>query len=110
MTVICRIKQLYLSPDHNNDEKKKSPLTYLLENFQADSGCINCLLSHYLFSLSLWCIFNVSLSCFLSNVFKDNNSSWEHFQSGEWGWIIIVPVSCFLKGLFLVVKCTSKSP
>jgi len=29
--------------------------------------------------------FHFSLSCCLSNAFKDNNSSWEHFQSGEWG-------------------------
>ncbi|XP_062268784.1 heterogeneous nuclear ribonucleoprotein K, like isoform X2 [Platichthys flesus] len=26
----------------------------------------------------------------------DNNSSWEHFQSGEWGWIVTVPLSSFL--------------
>lgn len=32
----------------------------------------------------------------VSTVFKDNNSSWEHFQSGEWGWILIVPLCCFL--------------
>uniref|UniRef100_A0A8D0D4K6 Heterogeneous nuclear ribonucleoprotein K n=1 Tax=Sander lucioperca TaxID=283035 RepID=A0A8D0D4K6_SANLU len=29
--------------------------------------------------------FHFSLSYFLSNVFKDNNSSWEHFQSGGRG-------------------------
>lgn len=32
----------------------------------------------------------------VSTVFKDNNSSWEHFQSGEWGWILTVPLCCFL--------------
>lgn len=32
----------------------------------------------------------------VSTVFKDNNSSWERFQSGEWGWILIVPLCCFL--------------
>lgn len=53
-----------------------------------------CLLSHYLMSLSLWCAFICHF--LVSNVFKDNNSSWEHFHSGEWGWIIIVPLSCFL--------------
>lgn len=32
----------------------------------------------------------------VSTVFKDNNSSWERFQSGEWGWILLVPLCCFL--------------
>lgn len=45
-------------------------------------------------SLSSWRVF---IGYFLvSTVFEDNNSSWEHFQSGEWGWIPIVPLCCFL--------------
>uniref|UniRef100_A0A8C4EST1 Heterogeneous nuclear ribonucleoprotein K n=1 Tax=Dicentrarchus labrax TaxID=13489 RepID=A0A8C4EST1_DICLA len=41
--------------------------------------------SHYLLSFSMWSVFLFSLYCFLSNIFKDNNSSWEHFQSGGRG-------------------------
>lgn len=45
-------------------------------------------------SLSPWRVFICHF--LVSTVFKDNNSSWEHFQSGEWGWILPVPLCCFL--------------
>lgn len=45
-------------------------------------------------SLSPWRVFICHF--LVSTVFKDNNSSWEHFQSGEWGWIFAVPLCCFL--------------
>lgn len=60
-----------------------------------------------LISLSQWCIFIFSLPCFLFNVFKDNNSSWEHFQSGECKLIVTVPVSFFSKPKCIVSCCCS---
>lgn len=50
----------------------------------------------FLFSL-FWGAFSFfSFLCFLFDVFKDNSSSWDHFQSGELGLIVTIPAFCFL--------------